>query len=130
MKLVPRASQIIGRMVQRRSSRMIVKPDQTKDTTKLILIDAVGAKAAAAGFKVGDVVVPLKVNLLMFDGDIWPGADEEHIAYSLAEFNLSDFLVQTSNGTEYVPFDSERAARPLGLAAHQNGASETLGAPV
>ena len=57
MKFVPRHSQAIGRVVVKRILSTIIRPDETKNTTKFVLIDGVGPDAAAAGIKVGDIVL-------------------------------------------------------------------------
>ena len=116
MKLLPRKNQIIGRVVVERPQSTIIRPDATKGTTKLVLIDAVSPGAEAAGLKVGDVIVPAKINHFMLEGGarFRPLMDESDALHLVTDLSLDDLHVQTENGQEYVPFDSEQAAKSLG----------------
>jgi hypothetical protein len=115
MKLTPRRSQVIGRIVIKRVLSSIVRPDETKDTTKFVLVDAVGPDARDRGVRVGDVILPTAVSLIALDGGVSrrPMVDEDHIAATLTDVSPDDLAVQTDSATEYVPFDSPRAARSL-----------------
>lgn len=116
MKLEPRYNEIIGRMVIKRSDSKIVRIDETK-VTKLVLVDAVGPGAAAAGINVGDVVLGKKMNHMVFDaGAIFrPLIAEPEIACFARELTPNELLMQTENGASYVPFDSPEAAQSLGV---------------
>lgn len=116
MKFVPRRNQAIGRIVVKRIYSSIVRPDETKNTTKLVLIDAVGAVAAAAGIKVGDIVLPGKMGNILLDGgaSFRPLVDEEDIRAWVTDVTLADLVVQTDNGSGFVAFDAKDAAQPLG----------------
>jgi hypothetical protein len=115
VKLIPRHNQVIGRIVIKRVLSSIVRPDETKGTTKFVLVDAVGPGAAAAGVRVGAVVLPKMMSNIVLDGGVIfrPLVDEENIAATLTDLDLSEFAVQTDSGAEYVPLDSPRAARSL-----------------
>jgi len=119
VKFVARNSQIFGRLVMKRVLSAIVRPDETKNTTKFILVDALGPDAAAKGIKIGDLVVPTSISTIVLDGGALARAflKEEHAAFILTDMNVrKDFVVQTDNASEYVPFDSENAARSLGAS--------------
>ena len=118
MKLIPRRNQIIGRMVIEKSELKIILIDETK-VTKYLLVDAVGSEAAAAGIKVGDVVVPMKVGqMVLAAGTVFsPWLDEKDIGSTGTDFEMDDLLVQTAAGTRFVPFDSPEAAKPIGVSA-------------
>jgi hypothetical protein len=115
VKFAPRHSQIVGRMVIKRSDSKIIRTDETK-VTKFVIVDAVGAEAAAAGIKVGDVVVATKLNHMFFDAGMRfrPLIDEKDIACFVTDLQPGELLVQTENGAQYVLFDSPDAAQPLG----------------
>lgn len=115
MKFAPRHNQAVGRMVIKRSDSKIIRTDETK-VTKFVVIDAVGDDAAAAGVKVGDVVVATKLNHMVFDAGMRfrPLIDEKDIACFVTDLQPGELLVQTENGAQYVLFDSPDAAQPLG----------------
>jgi hypothetical protein len=116
MKFVPRRNQAIGRIVVKRIYSTIVRPDETKNTTKLVLIDAVGAGAEAAGIRVGDIVLPGKMGNILLDGgaSFRPLVDEEDVRAWATEVTLDELVVQTDNGSGFVAFDAKDAAQPLG----------------
>ncbi len=116
MKFVPRRNQAVGRVVTKRLLSFIVRPDETKNTTKFVLIDAVGAGAEAAGIKVGDIVLPGKMGNIMLDGgaSFRPIVDEEDIRAFVTDVTLAELVVQTDNASVFVPFDDKDAAKPLG----------------
>jgi len=118
VKFAPRHAQIIGRTVIKKSDSKIVRTDETK-VTKFVLVDAVGDEAAAAGIQVGDVVITTKLNHIVFDGGsrFRPLLEEKDVACFVTDVGLSDLLVQTENGTEFVPLDSPKAAQSLGAQA-------------
>lgn len=118
MKFAPRHNQAVGRMVIKRSDSKILRVDETK-VTKFVLIDAVGADAAIAGIKVGDVVVATKLNHMVFDAGMRfrPLVDEKDIACFVTELQPGELLVQVENGAKYVLFDDPDAAQPLGAQA-------------
>lgn len=115
MKLVPRYSQVVGRMVIRRSSSTIIIGDDTK-VTKFLLVDAVGEGAAKAGVKVGDIVVPVALTNIVLDSgySFCPFLEEKNIAFFVRDVNVDQLLIQTPAGTKYVPFDSPEAAKAVG----------------
>ena len=113
MKFVPRNSQIIGRMVIRRSMSAIIRVGSEK-VTKFILVDAVGVEAAAKGIKVGDLVVPKALaNIVMSEG-FRPVLEEANVDFFVKDVSPDDLAIQTDAGTDFVPFDSPQAAKPLG----------------
>lgn len=116
MKLVPRRNQVIGRIVVKRILTTIVRPDETKHTTKFVLVDAVGAGAEAAGIRVGDIVLPGKMGNILLDGGVSfrPLVDEEDIRGWATEVAMSELVVQTDSGSGFVAFDAKDAAQPLG----------------
>ena len=120
MKFVARKDQIFGRLVMKRVLSSIVRPDETKNTTKFVLVDAVGPDAAAKGIKIGDLVVPTSISTIVLDGGALARAflKEEHAAFVLTEVDVrKDFVVQIEGATDYVAFDSEKAAQSLGASA-------------
>ena len=133
MKLIPRRNQAIGRIVIKRIMSTIVRPDETKHTTKFVLIDAVGSGALAAGIKVGDVVLPHQLGNIQLDGGVIfrPILNEEDIRAWVTGVTLDELMVQTDNGSHFVPFDDKDAAMSLcesGLAMERervtNGSAE------
>lgn len=120
MNFEPRHTQAFGRIVVRRPTSSIVRPDATKGTTKYLLLDAVGPGAHAAGLRAGDVVVPVKVNTVVLENGaaLRPFVEEREVALVLRDWaSLDEFHVQTESGAEYVPFDDPRAAPSLGARA-------------
>jgi len=115
VKLVPRQNQAIGRIVIKRILANIVRPDETKNTTKFVLIDAVGSEAQAAGIKVGDVVLPDKLSNILLDGGVSfrPIVDEKDIRAIVTDVTLDELMVQTDNGSKFVTFDADDAAQSL-----------------
>lgn len=120
MKFVPRRNQIVGRSVIKRVLKTIVRLDDNKNTTKFILVDAVGPGAAAAGLKVGDIVLPHKVNTIMLDGGVRVIflLEEEHVAIVVTGLPREELEVQNTNGTQFVSFDDPDAAQPIGENPH------------
>ena len=116
MKFLPRHNQIVGRMVMKRMLTSIVRPDETRGTTKFVLIDAVGPGAAAAGLKVGDVVVPSSMSHVVLDGGVSfrPLIEEANVALIVTDVSLDELVVQSDGGSQYVPFDDAIAAKSLG----------------
>jgi hypothetical protein len=117
MKFVPRHSQIIGRIVIKRVMQTIIRPDETKDTTKFILIDAVGPEAEAAGLKVGDVIVPTALGNIALDGGacVRPVLEEKNAGFFVTEMDIEkELVVQDDTATRYVSFDDDAAAKSLG----------------
>lgn len=117
MKFVPRHGHICGRLVIKRVLSVIIRPDDTKNTSKFLLVDAVGPGAAAAGISVGDVVVPTSLGNIVLDGGALfrPYLEEKFAAFHVTEVDITkDFDVQTDSGAKYVPFDSEEAAQSMG----------------
>lgn len=113
-------------MVIKRSDSKIIRVDETK-VTKLVLVDAAGPGAIAAGIKVGDIVLGKKINNMVFDaGAIFrPLIEEPEIACFARELTPGELLMQTENGQSYVPFDSPDAAQSLGVSLpHPLAASE------
>ncbi len=113
MKFIPRRNQAMGRIVIKRVLSSIVRPDETRDTTKFVLIDGVGADAQAAGIKVGDIVLVSQLNNFILDGGALyrPIINEKDIMFVVAD--LGELAVQTENGRQYVPFGSKDAARSI-----------------
>jgi hypothetical protein len=123
VKLVPRRNQTIGRVVTKRIMSTILRPDETKNTTKFVLIDGVGPGAQAAGIKVGDIVLPSKMGNIQLDGGVRfrPIVDEEDIRAIVNDVPLEEFVVQTDNGSHFVPFDDKDAAKSLCDGSVSNG---------
>lgn len=122
MNYEPRRGQAVGRVVIRdlSSVSIIIRPDETKGTTKLVLIDAVSPEFAEKGLKVGDVVLPSKVSNVVMDGgaSFRPVVHEQDVLLVVRNWaSLSEFRIQTENGSEYVPFGDPKAAPSLGYVA-------------
>jgi co-chaperonin GroES (HSP10) len=115
VKLIPRRSETIGRIVVKRILSTIVRPDETKNTTKFVLVDAVGPAALAAGIKVGDIVLPNKMGNIQLDGGVSfrPIVNEEDIRAIVHGVTLDELVVQTNSGSHFVPFGDKDAARSL-----------------
>lgn len=115
LELEARYSQVIGRVLIKRILTSIVRPDETKNTTKFILIDAVGPGAEANGLRVGQVVIPILMTGISLDGGVSyrPILEDKDIRIFVRNANLADFEVQTDNGTRYVPFSDPEAAAPF-----------------
>jgi len=95
-----------------------MRPDDTKGTTKLMLIDAVGPDTG--GLQVGDIVLPTTViGILMENGAAFrPMAEEKNIALVVRDWtSLDEFHVQTESGAQYVKFSDPKAAKSLGAVA-------------
>jgi hypothetical protein len=116
----PRHGQAVGRVVIKAVSAVsatIVRPDESKGTTKLVLLDAVGPDLEEKGLKVGDVVLPSKVSSVVMDGgaSFRPVVHEQDILLVVRDWtSLNEFRVQTESGAEYVAFDHPKAAPSLG----------------
>lgn len=115
MKFVPRRNQAVGRVVVKRLLSSIVRPDETKGTTKFVLIDAVGPEMQAAGINVGDVVLAEKMGTIMLDGGYCfrPLLDEKDIKVVVTDVTLSELVVQNDSGSEFVSFDDKNAAKSI-----------------
>lgn len=115
MKFVPRRNEVIGRIVVKRVLHTIVRPDETKNTTKFLLVDGVGSDAAAAGIKVGDIVLAQKFGNILLDGGVSfrPLVDEKDVRAWVTGVSLDELVVQTDNGSEFVPFQDMSAAKSL-----------------
>jgi len=68
VRLEPVEDWITGIAILHQKPSPIVKPDVTKDTSRCFLIEAVGPKAAEAGYHRGDIVVAKSVFDLLFYG--------------------------------------------------------------
>lgn len=115
MKLIPRRDQIIGRVVIKRVASVIVRPEESKGTSKFVLVDAVGPEAALKGIKVGDVVLAKKMHHIMLDGGsiFRPLVDEPDVASFLTETEPGELAIQVDSGQRYVSFDDPDAAASL-----------------
>jgi len=115
VKFVPRHNQIIGRMVVKRASSKIIVGDPTK-VTKFILVDAVGDGAAAAGVKVGDIVVPKSLSQIVMENgtSFCPFLEEKDVAFFVRDLKPGEMLVQSASGTQYVSLESPEAAEAFG----------------
>ena len=115
MKFEPQDDQIIGRMLIKKVRSSIIRPDETKNTTKFVLVDAVGI--GVKGIKVGDVVVPKALGEIVLDqGTIRrPWLEKTGWLFRVTDIDIEkDLKVQTDDGTKYVEFGSSEAAQPLG----------------
>jgi|GEM_PF-2534809 len=117
MNFRPRRDQVVGRIVVRLTDSAIVRPDETKNTTKFLLIDAVGPDLKD-DLKVGDIVMPTAVIGISMEGgaSFRPMATDANIALVVRDWtSLDEFKVQNESGSEYVPFGDPRAAKSLGF---------------
>ena len=121
MKIIPLPGEIIGRVVIMKTPSKILRPDETRGTTKFVLVDAIGAGLEGVEInglliKPGSIVLPRMIHDIKADGGMkfWPLVKLENIAGVATEVADGDFAIQIDNGTEYVPFGDERAAKPLG----------------
>ena len=123
MKFVPRHNQAIGRVITKRIMSTIIRPDETRNTTKFVLIDGVGPGAAAAGIKVGDIVLPSVMANISLDGGVSfrPLLDEKDIRAFVTGIPLDEFVVQTDSASHFVPFGDKDAAKSLCESGVSNG---------
>jgi len=121
VKLIPRHSDILGRYVLERAPSVILRPDETKETTTIVLIDALGPDAEAAGLKVGDMILPNRVTNMKFYGgsSIRPSIEEKDVKYWATDVDKKRLVVQNENGTKYVDFDDPEAAKSLAAVVDQ-----------
>lgn len=120
----PRHGQVVGRVIIKTTASVILRPDETKGTTKLVLLDAVGPEVR--GLKVGDVVLPSKISSVVMDGgaSFRPIINEQDVLLVVRNWSsLSEFRVQTESGSEYVAFDDPRAAPSLGFVDEPQSAA-------
>lgn len=123
MNFEPRRDQAVGRIVIRLTESTIVRPDETKNTTKLLLIDAVGP--GIKDLKVGDIVMPTAIIGISMEGgaSFRPMAEDKNIALVVRDWaSLDEFKVQNESGSEYVPFGDPRAAKSLGVLSESQAA--------
>lgn len=115
MKLVARRNEIIGRLIQEKPSSSIVRPDETKGVTKYVLVDSVGPDAAAAGIKIGHVVLSRMIHDIWIDGGFGfrPLVMEPNAAAVWEDARPEDMLIQVNSGKQYVPLDHPEAAKPI-----------------
>ena len=116
MKFTPRHGHVVGRMTIPKSESTIILLDATK-VTKFVLVDACGPDATAAGIKVGDVVVVTRLNNIVLNAGrtYMPLIEEKDVALFVTEIEREELLVQSTNGKNFVPFDSDEAAPCLGV---------------
>lgn len=116
MKFIPRHSQAVGRTVIKKPKSNIILLNETKNTTKFVLIDAVGPGAAAAGLKVGDVIIARVINNIVMSGGALfrPMVEEKDVALFVTDLGPGDLAVQTESGEKFVPLDHEEAAQSMG----------------
>jgi hypothetical protein len=128
VKFEPRPHQAVGRVVLRTvASSTIVRPDESKGTTKFMLLDAVGSDFEKEGFRVGDIVVPQKVSSVVMEGGASFRAilDLDDILVTVRDWSsLDEFRVQTESGSEYVAFSDPRAAPSLGYTLERHAAPD------
>jgi len=120
MKFVPRRAQVVGRIViKKREQSLIVRPDETRNITKFVLIDALGPDAEAAGLKVGDIVLPFQIENVVLEGgaSFRPLIDEKQVRLLVKDLALEDVMVQTDSAAGFVPWGSKEAAQSIGGAA-------------
>lgn len=138
MKFVPRRNDIVGRYVLKQApvDSLILRPgDPSKESTKFILVDAVGPEAI--GIKVGDIVLIDRVATIQLDGGAICRAitKEPDCRMLIEDVDMSEFIVQTDRGNKFVPFDHPEAARPIGgravehVSVKSDGQHEATGAP-
>ncbi len=126
MKISPRRNMVIGRMTIRKVESTIILTG-VPAVTKFILVDAVGPDAAAAGIKVGDLVVAKALGNIVLDSSTFfvPMCEEENVIFFVEEVGLNELSIQTKNGKAFVPFDSEEAAPNISAPARVFPATET-----
>jgi len=117
VKFIPRRSQILGRIVIKRVLSSIVRPDETRNTTKFVLVDAVG-KDVSADIVVGSVVLPVQIQNIVLDGGVRfrPILDDKDVRLIVTDVPLEEFVVQTESAGNFVAFGSADAAVSLGEA--------------
>jgi hypothetical protein len=125
VKFVPRHNQIIGRMVVRRAKSAIIVGDPTK-VTKFVLVDAVGEGAAAAGVKVGDIIVPKSLSQIVTENGMsfCPFLEEKDVAFFVRDLLPGEMLIQSASGTQYVSLESPEAADAFGGQEEESKAAE------
>ena len=111
MIFTPRGNKILGRTIIAKLESLIIRPDKTV-VSKFVLVDAVGKTAEAAGIKAGDIIVPTKLGAIVIHDSRRASLEEEDV-WGHASASLEDFLVQTDDGKDFVPFEDPKAAKPL-----------------
>lgn len=116
MRLEPVRDWINAIAMVHRKPGLIVMPDAAAKTTRCFLIEAVGPKAAEAGFCVGDLVVAKAVYDLFFYGG----------AYHRVKFLVEEVTeyVREARLEEFVLLDGQTTADTIDLHAHQMVAAE------
>lgn len=111
MKFAPRGHLSIGRMTIKKSDSMIILTDENQ-VTKFFLVESVGPVAAAAGIKVGDLIVASKLgNIVLNGGTIYlPVLEAQNAVFFVEDVTLDQLLVQNKSGKRFVEFDSDEAA--------------------
>lgn len=108
MRLEPPRDWINGIAMLHQKPSPIIAPDPAKGTTRCFLIEALGPKAIEAGYKVGDIVVALKVYDLLFYGG----------AYHRATFQVEEVFNHVHDVTldEFVLLDGTTTADSIEIA--------------
>jgi hypothetical protein len=118
VKLIPQNNQLVGRLLITKLDSPIVSPDPTKGVTKVILVQRVGADAAAAGYKPGDLVIPRAIGSMFLRGGT------HHVVYCEVKEIL--FKVDDVCAEDFVADDGKTAIRSLDPADVSNGGPGTV----
>ena len=115
MRLEPVEDWITGIAILHQKPSPIVNPDAAKGTSRCFWIEAVGSKAAEAGYKPGDIVVALKIYDVLFYGGTYHRVtfQVEEVFTRVLEVSLDEFVLldgQTSATKLEIPVTKEVAA--------------------
>jgi len=94
MRFEPMGKQVFGRLLITRVSEHIVASDPTKGVSKFVLLEEVGADAATAGYKIGDLVLPRRVDNVYLKGGSFHRVvlSIDDIVCRVHEIPLSEFV--------------------------------------
>ena len=95
MRLEPVEDWITGIAMLHQKSSPIINPDAAKGTSRCFLIEAVGPKAAEAGYSRGDIVVAKSVFDLLFYGGAYHRVTfvKDEVIQRVREAPLSEFVL-------------------------------------
>ncbi len=95
MRLEPVEAWITGIAMLHQKPSPIINPDAAKGTSRCFLIEAVGPKAAEAGYSRGDIVVAKSVFDLLFYGGAYHRVTfvKDEVIQRVREAPLSEFVL-------------------------------------
>lgn len=122
MKLEPKKDWMIGRLVVTKPSSTILLADYSKHVSKFILVEAVSEGARAAGFDVGQLVMPTHMQSIFLRGGAYHrvSCSIENVLCVVYDEPLTEFMNQ--DGSPVLPVE-ESPSVPRDGAAEQGAAA-------